>query len=37
VTVETVDQERLRVTKGLAAGDVIVSRGTLGLYQEMER
>ncbi|HLY75476.1 MAG TPA: efflux RND transporter periplasmic adaptor subunit, partial [Planctomycetota bacterium] len=37
VAVETVDQERLRVTKGLAAGDVIVSRGTLGLYQEMER
>ncbi len=37
VTVETVDQDRLRVTKGLLAGDVIASRGTLGLYQEMER
>ncbi|HEV3027529.1 MAG TPA: efflux RND transporter periplasmic adaptor subunit, partial [Planctomycetota bacterium] len=37
VSVDTVDQDRLRVTKGLAAGDVIVSRGTLGLYQEMER
>jgi RND family efflux transporter MFP subunit len=37
VVVETVDQERLRVTKGLSAGDVIASRGTLGLYQEMER
>ena len=34
---ETVDQDRLRVTKGLAAGDVIASRGTLGLYQEMDR
>jgi len=37
VSVDTVDQDRLRVTKGLAAGDIIVSRGTLGLYQEMER
>jgi hypothetical protein len=37
VSVETVDQDRLRVTKGLAAGDIIVSRGTLGLCQEMER
>jgi multidrug efflux pump subunit AcrA (membrane-fusion protein) len=37
VTVETVDQDRVRVTKGLAPGDVIASRGTLGLYQEMER
>jgi len=35
VAVETVDQDRLRVIKGLAAGDVIASRGTLGLYQEM--
>jgi cobalt-zinc-cadmium efflux system membrane fusion protein len=37
ISVETVDQDRLRVTRGLAAGDVIVSRGTLGLFQEMER
>ncbi|HLY11100.1 MAG TPA: efflux RND transporter periplasmic adaptor subunit [Planctomycetota bacterium] len=37
VVVETVDQDRLRVVKGLATGDVVASRGTLGLYQEMER
>jgi len=37
VTVETVDQDRLRVTRGLSAGEVIASRGVLGLDQEMER
>jgi RND family efflux transporter MFP subunit len=37
VTVETVDQDRVRVVKGLAAGEVVASRGTLGLYQEMDR
>jgi cobalt-zinc-cadmium efflux system membrane fusion protein len=37
ISVETVDQNRLRVTHGLSTGDVIACRGTLGLYQEMER
>jgi len=37
ITVETVDQDRLRVTQGLSAGEVIASRGALGLDQEMER
>jgi len=37
ITVETVDQDLLRVTKGLSAGGVIAVRGTLGLYQEMDR
>jgi membrane fusion protein, heavy metal efflux system len=37
VAVETVDPSRLRVTHGLAAGDVVVSRGALALFQELER
>jgi cobalt-zinc-cadmium efflux system membrane fusion protein len=36
VVAETVDHERLRVTKGLAAGDVVVSHGALALFQECE-
>lgn len=37
IVVETVDQDRLRVTKGLSMGDVVAVRGALGLYQEMDR
>jgi cobalt-zinc-cadmium efflux system membrane fusion protein len=36
VVLETIDQDRLRVQKGLSPGEVIVTRGTLGLYEEMQ-
>jgi cobalt-zinc-cadmium efflux system membrane fusion protein len=36
VVAETVDHDRVRVTKGLAAGDVVVSHGALALFQECE-
>ncbi len=36
VVAETVDHDRLRVTKGLAPGEVVVSHGSLALFQECE-
>ena len=37
VAAATVDGSRVRVTRGLAAGDVVVQRGALALFDEMRR